>query len=66
LHGSTPPPRHVLPVLPTPIVSVARPYKTPVAHNARQRKLIAKGCFKVALHEWICPMAYPHKRRRHR
>ena len=57
----TPPPRHAAPVklvLP-PFVSVAKPVKQPKPHNARQRKLIAKGCIKVALHEWVCPLRAP-------
>lgn len=57
-------PRHATPLPPLPpvqIVSVAKPYKQPTPHNARQRKLIAEGCFKVALHEWICPMPKPRR-----
>lgn len=58
------PPRHATPVvLPhLPIVSVAQPVQQPKAQNARQRKLIARGCIKVALHEWICPMPRPKHR----
>ena len=60
LLGLSGPPRHVLP--PLPIISVAQPVKTPKPHNARQRKLIARGCIKIALHEWVCPMPKPTKR----